>query len=40
VAPLIRIGLAELPAPTPHRFRGQDDAACGHELFDIAVAQA
>jgi hypothetical protein len=36
---LIGIPLPRLPAPIPHRFTGQGDAACGHELFDIAIAQ-
>jgi site-specific DNA recombinase len=36
----IRIGLAKLPAPVAHRFVGQADAALGHQLFDVAVAQA
>jgi hypothetical protein len=39
-APLIGIGLAEFPAPISHRLRGQDDAACGHQLLDIPIAQA
>jgi hypothetical protein len=36
---LIGIRLPKLPAPVTHRFIGQGDAACGHELFDIAVAE-
>ena len=39
-AQLIGIGLPELSAPIAHRFIGQDDATCGHQLFDIPVAQA
>jgi len=33
-------GLPESPAPMPHGFIGQDDAACGHKLFDALIAQA
>src|SRR4051794_20053213 len=37
---LVRIQLPKLPAPIPHGFIGQKDAACGLELFHVAVAQA
>lgn len=40
MAHLRGLGLAELPAPIPHRLLGEDDAACSHERVDIAVAQA
>jgi hypothetical protein len=30
----------EFPAPIPHRFIGQDDAAFGHQLFNVTVAEA
>ena len=36
----IRIGLPKLPAPIPHGFVGQADAALGHQFFDVVVAQA
>jgi hypothetical protein len=39
-AQLVGIGLPELVAPIPHRFIGQDDAACGHQRFDVPVAEA
>src|SRR5262245_44991956 len=39
VPSLVRLCLPELPAPVAHRFRGEDDAACRHELFDVQVAQ-
>jgi hypothetical protein len=34
------IRLAELAAPLSDGFIGQDDAALGHELFNISVTQA
>jgi hypothetical protein len=37
---LIGMGLPELPAPIAHSFARQQNAAFGHELFDVAVAQA
>src|SRR5262249_41839112 len=37
---LIGIDLPKLPAPIAHRFVRQQNATFGHELFDIAVAQA
>jgi hypothetical protein len=39
-AQLVGIGLPKLSTPIPHRFIGQDDAAFGHELFDVPVAEA
>ena len=39
-AHLIRIRLPKLPAPVIRSFLGQSDAAYGHELFDIARAEA
>ena len=39
-AQLISIGLPELPAPIAHRFVREQNAALGHELFDISIAQA
>jgi hypothetical protein len=37
---LVGIGLPELPAPVAYRLIRQDDAAFGHQLFDVPVAQA
>jgi hypothetical protein len=37
--PRMRICLPKLSAPVAHRVVGQGDAACGHELFDIAIAE-
>jgi hypothetical protein len=37
---LVGIGLPEFPAPRAHGFIGQADAAFGHQLFHVAVAQA
>jgi hypothetical protein len=31
---------ARLPAPVAHRLIGQDDAACGHQLFNVTVTEA
>jgi hypothetical protein len=39
-AQLIGMGLPELPAPIAHRFVREQNAALGHELFDISIAQA
>jgi hypothetical protein len=39
-AQVIGIGLPELPAPIAHRFVREQNAALGHELFDISIAQA
>jgi hypothetical protein len=36
----IRIHLHELPAPISHSLADQDDAAPGHQVFDIAAAEA
>jgi hypothetical protein len=40
VPSLVRVCLPERPAPVAHCFIGEDHAACRHELFDIAVAEA
>jgi hypothetical protein len=37
---LIGIHLPEFSAPIPYRFVRQEDAAGGHRLFDVAVAEA
>jgi hypothetical protein len=37
---LISILLSELPDPISHGFIGQDDAACGHQDFNVTVAEA
>lgn len=39
-APCMGVRLPERPAPIPHRRRGQDHAALGHQRFDVPVAQA
>jgi site-specific DNA recombinase len=39
-AALIGIGLPEFPAPIPHGFVRQQNAALGHQLFDVPVAEA
>jgi hypothetical protein len=39
-AQLIGIGLPNFPTPIPHRLVRQDDAALGHEPFDIPIAKA
>jgi hypothetical protein len=36
----IRISLPKLPAPIPHGFVGQDNAAFGRQLFDVPVTEA
>lgn len=38
-AQAVGISLAELEAPFSDGFVSEDDAATGHQLFDIAVAQ-
>jgi hypothetical protein len=39
-AELIGILLAECAAPVAHGFIRQDDAACGHQRFDVPRAEA
>jgi hypothetical protein len=39
-AQLIGIGLPKLATPIPHGFIGQGNAAFGHQLFDVPVAEA
>jgi hypothetical protein len=39
-AQLMGIGLPKCLTPIPHSRVRQDDAALGHELFDIPIAQA
>ena len=37
---LVGTGLSKLSTPIPHRFIGQGQTALGHQLFDVAVAEA
>jgi hypothetical protein len=39
-AELMGIRLPKFSTPRPHRLIGEDDAAFGHQLFNISVAQA